>query len=53
LIGVWFLIQLVSLGTVATTQTGGVAYVARISGMLFGALFGRFFEYPRRIGTGA
>lgn len=53
LIGVWFLIQLVSLGTVATTQTGGVAYVAHISGMLFGALFGRFFESPRRIGAGA
>lgn len=52
LIGVWFLIQLVSLGTVATTQTGGVAYVAHVSGVLFGALFGRFFEYPRRIGTG-
>ena len=53
LIGVWFLMQLVSLGTVATTQTGGVAYVAHISGMLCGALCGRFFESSRRIGTGA
>ena len=44
LIGIWFLIQLVSLGTVAQSQSGGVAYVAHIAGMLFGALLGRFFE---------
>jgi membrane associated rhomboid family serine protease len=49
LIGVWFLIQLVSLGTVATAQTGGVAYLAHIGGMVFGAIFGRFFEDSRRI----
>ena len=48
LIGVWFLIQLVSLGTVAQTQSGGVAYVAHIGGMLFGALLGRFFELRAR-----
>jgi len=48
LIGVWFLIQLVSLGTVAQSQTGGVAYVAHIAGVLFGALLGRFFEYRGR-----
>ena len=48
LIGVWFLIQLVSLGTVAQTQSGGVAYVAHIAGMLFGALLGRFFELRAR-----
>jgi membrane associated rhomboid family serine protease len=48
LIGVWFLIQLVSLGTVAQSQTGGVAYVAHIAGMLFGALLGRFFEFRGR-----
>ena len=49
LIGVWFLMQLVSVGTVATAQTGGVAYLAHIGGMLFGALAGRFFENPQRI----
>ena len=50
LIGVWFVLQLVSLGQVAaTTQTGGVAYVAHIGGMAFGALTARFFEDPRRI----
>src|SRR5215470_2551491 len=49
LIGVWFLTQLLSLGTVATAQTGGVAYLAHIGGMVFGALTARFFEDPRRI----
>src|SRR5207302_890531 len=48
LIGVWFLLQLLSLGAVATTvQTGGVAYVAHIGGMVFGALTARLFEAPR------
>ena len=50
LIGVWFVLQLVSLGAVATTvQTGGVAYLAHVGGMVFGALTARFFEDPRRI----
>jgi membrane associated rhomboid family serine protease len=49
LIGLWFLVQLVSVGTVATTETDGVAYLAHIGGMVFGALTGRFFEDPRRI----
>src|SRR5213080_4354505 len=50
LIGVWFVLQLVSVGAVATTvQTGGVAYVAHIGGMVFGALTARFFEAPRRV----
>jgi membrane associated rhomboid family serine protease len=50
LIGVWFVLQLVSLGAVATTvQTGGVAYVAHVGGMVFGALTARFFEGRRRI----
>src|SRR5213083_143614 len=44
LIGVWFVLQLVSVGTVATAQTGGVAYVAHIGGMVCGALTARFFE---------
>ena len=50
LIGVWFLMQLVSVGSVVTTaQTGGVAYLAHIGGMVFGALTGRLLEDPRRI----
>ena len=50
LIGVWFLLQLLSLGAVATTvQTGGVAYVAHIGGIVFGALTARFLEDPRRV----
>ena len=50
LIGVWFVLQLVSFGQVAAaTQTGGVAYVAHIGGIVFGALTARFVEDPRRI----
>jgi membrane associated rhomboid family serine protease len=41
LIGVWFLIQLFNTGSVATVQTGGVAYLAHVGGFLFGAVFGR------------
>jgi membrane associated rhomboid family serine protease len=44
LIGVWFLTQLLNLGAVATTQTGGVAYVAHVAGMIFGMLTARLFE---------
>lgn len=49
LIGFWFLIQLFNVGTVAATQTGGVAYVAHVGGVLFGALTARLFEDPRRL----
>jgi rhomboid family protein len=53
LIGVWFLMQLVSVGSIAATaQTGGVAYLAHIGGIVFGALTGRWFEDPRRIAAG-
>jgi membrane associated rhomboid family serine protease len=56
LIGVWFLLQLLEFGTVAQVQTGGVAYLAHIGGMIFGAVTGRLFEMPRRMadrsGTG-
>jgi membrane associated rhomboid family serine protease len=47
LIGVWFLMQLLSVGTVAATQQGGVAYLAHIGGMIFGAITARFFEGSR------
>ena len=54
LIGLWFVLQLVSVGAVATTaQTGGVAYLAHIGGMVFGALTARFLEDPRRIAAQA
>ena len=49
LIGVWFLIQLVNVGSIAATQTGGVAYLAHVGGALFGAIAARFFEDPERI----
>lgn len=49
LIGVWFLIQLVNLGSVATVQTGGVAYAAHVSGAIFGMIFARRFEDPQRM----
>jgi membrane associated rhomboid family serine protease len=44
LIGLWFLTQLLSLGQIVQSQTGGVAYVAHVVGFTFGALFGKLFE---------
>ena len=49
LIGFWFLTQLVSAGTVAQAQGGGVAYLAHIGGFIFGALTARLFEDPSRL----
>ncbi len=49
LIGFWFLTQLFSAGTVATAQTGGVAYLAHIGGVIFGAATARLFEDPSRL----
>lgn len=48
LIGVWFLIQLFNVGSVATVQTGGVAYAAHVGGAIFGMIFARLFESPQR-----
>jgi membrane associated rhomboid family serine protease len=48
LIAFWFLLQLLNVGSVATAQTGGVAYVAHISGAIFGALTVRLFQGRRR-----
>lgn len=49
LIGLWFLIQVVSqFGAVVETQSGGVAYMAHIGGFVFGMIFGRFFEIGRQ-----
>ena len=49
LVVVWFLLQLVNAGAVATTQNSGVAYVAHIAGCIFGAVTARLFEDPQRI----
>ncbi len=51
LIGVWFLIQLTSIGSITSgpTHTGGVAYLAHVGGFIFGAVLARLFEDPRRI----
>ena len=47
LIGFWFVTQLVSLGTVdPNTQSGGVAYMAHVGGMIFGVALGRFLVKP-------
>ena len=47
LIGFWFLIQLFDAGSVAHTQTGGVAYLAHVGGFLFGVATARLFEDKR------
>ncbi len=47
LIGIWFLLQVFSqLGSAATAQGGGVAFMAHIGGFIFGAITGRWFESP-------
>ena len=50
LIGFWFLIQLLSAGAtvgVASDQAGGVAYMAHVGGLIFGAVTGRLFAIGR------
>jgi membrane associated rhomboid family serine protease len=55
LIGIWFVIQLVSFGAITNVATkggtagGGVAYMAHIGGLTFGALVARLIENPDRI----
>ena len=50
LIGIWFVMQLFSAGTVAAhMNTGGVAYLAHIGGVIFGAVTCRLFEDRDRI----
>lgn len=51
LIGVWFLIQLFHVGSIAAVQTGGVAYVAHVAGAIYGAVTARLFQDPRRLGA--
>lgn len=49
LIGPWFLVQLLNFGVIADVQSGGVAYMAHIAGMIFGAVTARLFEDPHRL----
>jgi membrane associated rhomboid family serine protease len=50
LVGFWFLMQLVSqVGALASTQQGGVAYMAHIGGFLFGLITARPFEVKERV----
>jgi membrane associated rhomboid family serine protease len=49
LIGLWFLVQLLSFGEVAAVQSGGVAYMAHIGGIIFGALTARLFESSEKL----
>jgi membrane associated rhomboid family serine protease len=51
LIGMWFVTQLFSFGAVAnaSANVGGVAYVAHIGGMIFGAATARLFENPEYV----
>ena len=51
LIGLWFVIQLVSVGALAEVNAGGVAYLAHIGGLIFGAVAARLFEDPDRLGA--
>jgi membrane associated rhomboid family serine protease len=53
LIGLWFLLQLVSVGVVSDVQTGGVAYLAHIGGTIYGAATARFFEGRRPVAATA
>jgi membrane associated rhomboid family serine protease len=48
LIGFWFLMQLVHVGSVANVQSGGVAYIAHVAGFIFGVVTARFISNPRR-----
>jgi membrane associated rhomboid family serine protease len=49
LIGFWLVVQIVSFGVIADHQSGGVAYLAHIGGLLFGVATARVFEGFRTI----
>ena len=50
MVGVWFLIQLISqVGALAATDQGGVAYMAHIGGFIFGMITVRLFENRDRV----
>jgi membrane associated rhomboid family serine protease len=49
LIGFWFLMQVLNVGSVADVRTGGVAYLAHVGGFIFGVVTARLFVNPNRI----
>jgi membrane associated rhomboid family serine protease len=49
LIGFWFVMQVLNIGSVAQVRTGGVAYLAHIGGFLFGVVTARLFVSPQRM----
>ncbi len=49
LIAIWFVLQLLSIGSITPAQAGGVAYLAHVGGFIFGAVAARLFEDPQRI----
>jgi membrane associated rhomboid family serine protease len=52
LVGIWFILQVISAAGVLTTthaQQGGVAYMAHVGGFLFGLITARFWENPQSI----
>jgi len=54
LIGIWFAIQLLdTAGSVATMQSGGVAYLAHVGGFLFGVVTSRLWVRRRQYQYGA
>jgi membrane associated rhomboid family serine protease len=49
LIGLWLLIQFLSIGAVTDVANEGVAYLAHVGGAIFGVLTARLWEDPRRL----
>ena len=49
LIGLWFFVQLLNFGVIADVQSGGVAYMAHIAGLIFGAVTACLFEDPHSL----
>ena len=49
LIGFWFVMQVLDVGSVAEVRTGGVAYLAHIAGFLFGVIFARMLIDKKRL----
>jgi membrane associated rhomboid family serine protease len=47
-VGLWMVTQVLSLGTMASTQSQGVAYMAHVGGALFGVFCARLFEVRSR-----
>jgi membrane associated rhomboid family serine protease len=48
LIGIWFVVQFLSLRAAPHESAGGVAYAAHVGGFIFGCIAVRFFENRHR-----